>query len=184
MWFFIGFLAFIHLIMFTATAAIDDGISEYEQSGDFPSEDLINQFTMSLMKTKPPPPVAIPQQHHHDKLQFQSNLLKDIQDFIDLIPVPDVRAKIQEFYRNDRDVQQIYDYVNGKEFLSIKKKLLDVREVREFLNYLNGIGLNIKEILHRVDGLMGISKLKPPSNRNTSTSTFSFFFFDHFFDVF
>lgn len=140
----------------STTPILDD---DFDHSGDYPPDEIHHnnpQQQPIYMKIKP----EEKQQHH------SHNLHSDINEFIELIPINDVKKKLLEYYKNDRDVQQIYDYANGKEFLTMKKRLFDVREIKEFQQYLNDIGLNIKEIFHRLDNLLGISKMKPLPNRN------------------
>lgn len=137
---------------------------DFDHSGDYPP-DIINDNNPEqsfVMKIK----IDDQHHHHHHQSNNSNNLQNDINEFIDLIPITEVKKKLLEYYKNDRDVQQIYDYGNGKEFLAMKKRLLDVKEINEFQQYLNDIGLNIKEIFHKLDNLLGISKMKPPSNRN------------------
>lgn len=105
----------------------------------------------------------------------KSNLQSNINEFIELMPTLEVKAKITEYYKNDADVQHIFNYANGKEFWSMKKSLCDVREVKELEAFFTKIGINIKESLHKFDDLLGISKMKqsPHLNRSTNTSNAS-----------
>lgn len=96
------------------------------------------------------------------KLKLQS----DIMEFVELIPGEEVKAKITEYYKNDEDVQHIFNYVSGKDFWSMKKLMFEVRQVKEFEQYFINIGVNFKEILNKLDDLLGLSKLKPQSQLN------------------
>lgn len=105
----------------------------------------------------------------------KSTLQLNINEFIELMPTLEVKAKIAEYYKNDADVQHIFNYANGKEFWSMKKSLCDVREVKELEAFFTKIGINIKETLHKFDDLLGISKMKqsPQLSRGTNTSNAS-----------
>lgn len=102
----------------------------------------------------------------HTQTNRKTNLNDDIIDFIDLIPAVEVKAKLDEYYRNDIDVQHIFEYFNSKEFLEFRKHILDLDDVVDILNYLNANGLNIKTLLKNVDDRLDISKMKPYLNDN------------------
>lgn len=150
----------VYLSNFVATTPIQE---DFDHSGDYPPEENPHEQSI-IMKIKTNE--QHPHHHHQHTSHINNKLQNDINEFIDLIPIAEVKKKLLEYYKNDRDVQLIYDYVNGKEFQAMKKKLLDVREIKEFQQYLNDIGMNIKEIFHKLDNLLGMSKMKPPPNRN------------------
>lgn len=88
------------------------------------------------------------------------SLQMNINEFIELLPVGEVQAKITEYYRNDADVQHIVSFANGKEFWTMKKNLIEVPEVKELETFFQHIGVNIKETLNKFDDLLGISKIR------------------------
>lgn len=154
------FIVLLSVVATTLAAVTTPPTEDFDHSGDYVPEEIVEH--------RHPAYITI-------KFDETGNTLQsNINEFIELIPVTEVKKKLMEYYRNDRDVQQIYDYANGKDFLAMKKRLLDVREIKDFQQYLNAVGLNIKEILHKLDTLLGISKMKPPPNRNACENTFSF----------
>lgn len=96
----------------------------------------------------------------------KSDINRDVNDFIDLIPTTEVRAKLDEYYRNDMDVQHIVEYFNSKEFLEFRKNIFDLHDIVDLLQYLNADGLNVKSIFKKVDDRLDISKMKPYLNEN------------------
>lgn len=88
------------------------------------------------------------------------DLNDDVNDFVDIIPKAEVKAKIEEYYRNDMDVQHIFEYMHGKEFLELRKSLLELSDVKEILQHLNKNGFNVKSILRKLDNRLGVSKIR------------------------
>lgn len=92
--------------------------------------------------------------------QRKADLNDDVNDFVDLIPKLEVKAKIEEYYRNDVDVQHIFEYMHGKEFLELRKNILDLSDVKDAFLYLNKNGLNVKSVIRKLDHRLGISKIR------------------------
>lgn len=140
-------------------------IDEVEQSGDYeapiypvptvPLQPKTTIRTTTTTTTKQPAP-------HRPIDGKKLDLQSDINDFLELIPIDDVKEKLDEYYRNDFDVQHIYDYVTSKEFLELKKHLLDLQDVKEVLQYLNRKGLNVKMLVRKFGHRLGITKMRPP----------------------
>lgn len=92
--------------------------------------------------------------------QRKADLNDDVNDFVDLIPKAEVKAKIEEYYRNDVDVQHIFEYMHGKEFLELRKNILELSDVKDAFQYLNKNGLNVKSVIRKLDHRLGISKMR------------------------
>lgn len=88
------------------------------------------------------------------------DLNDDVNDFVDLIPKAEVKAKIEEYYRNDIDMQHIFEYMHGKEFLELRKSILELSDVKDILQHFNKNGLNVKSILRKLDNRLGVSKIR------------------------
>lgn len=93
----------------------------------------------------------------------QPNLSEDVNDFIEIIPKSEIKAKIEEYYRNDMDTQQIFEFMHGKEFQELRRNVLDLADVKDILQYLNRNGMNVKGIIRKIDNRLGISKIRPTS---------------------
>lgn len=93
-------------------------------------------------------------------LSRRADLNDDVNDFVDLIPKAEIKAKLEEYYRNDIDIQHIFEYMHGKEFLELRKNVLDNSDVKDIFQYLNKNGLNIKSVLRKIDNRLGISKVR------------------------
>lgn len=92
--------------------------------------------------------------------QRKADLNDDVNDFIDLVPKVEIKTKIEEYYRNDIDVQHIFEYMHGKEFLELRKNILELADVKETLQYLNKNGLNVKSLIRKLDHRLGVSKIR------------------------
>lgn len=92
--------------------------------------------------------------------QRKADLNDDVNDFIELVPKAEIKAKIEEYYRNDMDVQHIFEYMHGKEFLELRKNILELPDVKETLQYLNKNGLNAKSLVRKLDHRLGVSKIR------------------------
>lgn len=92
--------------------------------------------------------------------QKKADLNDDVNDFIELVPKAEIKAKIEEYYKNDMDVQHIFEYMHGKEFLELRKNILELTDVKETLQYLNKNGLNVKSVFRKLDHRLGISKIR------------------------
>lgn len=123
-------------------------IENYDMgSGDFSNEDELTQ--QQRVTTQSP-------------INLRRKMQMDINEFIDLIPADEVAGKLVEYYRNDIDVHGAFNYINGKEFAMIAKKVIESREYREVDVLLSEMGVNIKGIRQRLDGLLGFTKLIGP----------------------
>lgn len=104
----------------------------------------------------------------------KADLNDDVNDFVDLIPKAEVKAKFEEYYRNDMDIQHIFEYMHGKEFLELRKNILELSDVKETLQYLNKNGLNVKSVLRKLDNRLGISKIRSTQMLSNSQQHQSF----------
>lgn len=154
------FYRFVFLVLIIQNIETTD----IEHSGDNPDEQLLLSSDLITSKTQfnNEHPKFI---HLENKITVNNLLKNDINDFLGLIPSKEIKEKILEYYRTDKDVQQIYDYMNSKEFKTLRKNILEICEVKDFINYLDIIGLSIKEIYNKIDNLFKFSKSKPSTNK-------------------
>lgn len=183
----IVFAVSLALVNLSAAAKLPDDIGE--QSGDFDvglnpfkaqssglneksnEEDVTKVFVEHQQRQRQQ------QQHHHQQKssistttpqpqpqpkgkQRKADLNDDVNDFVDLIPKVEVKAKIEEYYNNDVDVQHVFEYMHGKEFLELRKNILELSDVKDAFQYLNKNGLNVKSVIRKLDHRLGISKIR------------------------
>lgn len=157
--------------------SVDDDI---EQSGDFglginsrkkldadqyqTQQKVDHQMVMkSFSNQQKQPSIPASQQHSEKPKQKQINLNEDVNDFIEIIPKSEIKAKIEEYYRNDMDTQHIFEFMHSKECQELRRNILDMADVKDILQYLNRNGMNIKGVVRKVDNRLGISKIRPTS---------------------
>lgn len=154
---------------------VDDDI---EQSGDFEpninkkpytdqyqtqekvdDQSIMKSFSNEQKQKQSPTPAR----QAHSKKPKQTNLNEDVNDFIELIPRLEIKAKLEEYYRNDMDAQHIFEFMHSKEFQEMRRTVLEMADVKDVLQYLNRNGMNIKGVVRKVDNRLGISKIRPTS---------------------
>lgn len=106
---------------------------------------------------------STPTSHLDKPKPKQTSLNVDVNDFIELIPKSEIKAKVEEYYRNDMDTQHIFEFMHSKEFQELRRTILDLADVKDILQYLNRNGMNIKGAVRKVDNRLGISKIRPTS---------------------
>lgn len=160
-----------------------------EQSGDFESEinpynaeipdlseksnedDVTKAFTNQRQR-KQQKNINNAQRPQTKAKQRKADLNDDVTDFIELVPKAEIKSKIEEYYRNDMDVQHIFEYMHGKEFLELRKNILEMVDVKETLQYLNKNGLNAKSLIRKLDHRLGVSKIRSAQLTYNSQSQF------------
>lgn len=176
------FAVSLALVNISAAAKLPDDIGE--QSGDFDvginpfkaqspgfneqsnEEDVTKVFVehqqrqRQQQQQKAPLPSTTPQPQQPKGKQRKADLNDDVNDFVDLIPKAEVKAKIEEYYNNDVDVQHVFEYMHGKEFLELRKNILELSDVKDAFQYLNKNGLNVKSVIRKLDHRLGISKMR------------------------
>ncbi|XP_055379785.1 uncharacterized protein LOC129610957 isoform X2 [Condylostylus longicornis] len=93
----------------------------------------------------------------------------DFSDFIALIPADDVRDIFRLYYRKDKEVQRAYAYLNSKDFLELKNKILAITEVNILIKYLRKFGFDIINFLQTITKLVG-DPAQPKLRQNQYTN--------------
>lgn len=185
----IVFAVCLALVNVSAAAKLPEDIGE--QSGDFDvginpfkaqssdlneksdEEDVTKVFVehqqrqRQQQQRKSSTPSTTPPPQQPKGKQRKADLNDDVNDFVDLIPKAEVKAKIEEYFNNDVDVQHVFEYMHGKEFLELRKNILELSDVKDAFQYLNKNGLNVKSVVRKLDHRLGISKIRTtqfPSN--------------------
>lgn len=152
-----------------------------EQSGDFgdlanpilhfdrthmDDQIIMNSFSKLHKQSETPKPAE--QLNLNKPRRKQTNLNEDVNDFIELVPKLEIKAKIEEYYLNDMDTQYIFEFMHKNEFQELRRYALDIADVKDMLQYLNKNGINIKGIVRKVDNRLGISRIRPTNLPYTS----------------
>lgn len=155
-----------------------------EQSGDFGDfsnpvlhsdqthmDDQIIMKSFSKLQKQGETPKPAEQPNLNKPRRNQTNLNEDVNDFIELVPKSEIKAKIKEYYLNDMDTQYIFEFMHKNEFQELRRYALDIPDVKDFLQYLNINGININGIVRKVDNRLGISKIRRTILSNSYTTS-------------
>lgn len=83
---------------------------------------------------------------HHVASTNSGNLQEDFNDFLDLIPIDDIRNLTEYFYANDESMRNSYDYLRNDGTKFAKEALNELPMVRKFTNFLNDTGVNFADL--------------------------------------
>lgn len=100
-----------------------------------------------------------------------NNLRQDINQFILLVPVDEVKYTLVHFYRNDREVQAIYDLLMDKEHKIMRQRIMHNDYVKDVLHYFAGVGFDIKDLLNKMESLLDLEALKSTVQRSKATKS-------------
>ncbi|XP_030375908.1 uncharacterized protein LOC115625130 [Scaptodrosophila lebanonensis] len=83
----------------------------------------------------------------------------DLRDFVALIPVQEVQAITRNYYRHDEEVQRAYAFLSSSNFAILQQRVVELPEVRAFVQYLNSSGLDVVKLALALQGSMGWTSL-------------------------
>lgn len=84
----------------------------------------------------------------------ENTLQKDLCDFIDILPIEDVRNLTKHFYANDKQMRDSYDYLRNEGLKLIDNYLSQMSILTKFIGLLNDTGVNIKELNKKMEKLV------------------------------
>lgn len=84
----------------------------------------------------------------------QSSLHNDLSDFLNLIPIEDIRNLTKYFYANDADMRASYDYLRSEGFQKIVENLSQISILKKFMNFLNDSGVNFAELEKKIEKIV------------------------------
>lgn len=82
------------------------------------------------------------------------NLQKDLSDFLNIIPVDDIRNLTKFFYANDAEMRESYDYLRDDGYKLVVENLSKLTLVKKFTSFLNDTGVNFAELVKRVEKIV------------------------------
>jgi hypothetical protein len=85
----------------------------------------------------------------HIEEQPQHHLQADLDDFIDLIPLDDIRNLTVYYYANDESMRESYDFLNGEGYKIVKEDLFGLHEFKLFNDFFNESGVKIDKLMNR-----------------------------------
>jgi DNA-directed RNA polymerase subunit F len=95
---------------------------------------------------------------HHPRLAHHKisprSLIDDLQDFIDLLPLDDIKAIADEHLQTDGAFAAVVLYLQGPEWTELVDTVGAKPAVQDFIQYLNDAGLPVDDILAWIDNLI------------------------------
>lgn len=92
------------------------------------------------------------EQHHI--ATTNGNLQQDIGDFLDLIPVDDIRNLTKYFYANDESMRNAYEYLRNDGYKFAIHRLRDEPIVQLVAKKLNESGVKLTFMEEKVKGIL------------------------------
>ncbi|XP_035728680.1 uncharacterized protein LOC118444480 [Vespa mandarinia] len=93
-----------------------------------------------------------------------SELKKDLQEFVDLVPVKEIKKLLLEYTTTDAEVMRGAAYAQSEEFKSMVRKVNAMPEYIDLLNYIYRAGVDIYYYVNRILRHIGVDELKPPKS--------------------
>jgi hypothetical protein len=81
-------------------------------------------------------------------------LADDLQDFIDLLPLDDIKAIADEHLQTDGAFAAVVLYLQGPEWTELVETVGAMPAVQDFIQFLNDAGLPVDDILALIDNLI------------------------------
>ncbi|XP_070501312.1 protein G12 [Chironomus tepperi] len=91
---------------------------------------------------------------NHFQNENENSLYKDFCDFIDILPIDDIRNLTKHFYANDEEMRESYDYLRSDGYKLILDRLSQVTILKKFSTFLNDTGVNLKEFEKKIERIV------------------------------
>ncbi|XP_058805216.1 uncharacterized protein LOC131672179 [Phymastichus coffea] len=89
------------------------------------------------------------------------NLKDDLDDFLALIPVKEIKDLFYEYLSNDEDFREALDYIQSDEFKGLVMEVEGSQEVKGFLEFLVASGLDAYNFVNKLNDFLGIDHITP-----------------------
>lgn len=83
-----------------------------------------------------------------------NSLHSDLCDFLNIIPIEDVRNLTKHFYANDAEMRASYDYLRGEGLKKIAESISQISIFKKFMNFLNDSGVNLAELDKKIEKIV------------------------------
>jgi hypothetical protein len=91
---------------------------------------------------------------NHFQNENENTLYKDFCDFIDILPIDEIRNLTKHFYANDEEMRESYDYLRNDGYKLIKDRLSQVAILKKFSGFLNDTGVNLSEFEKKIERIV------------------------------
>lgn len=84
----------------------------------------------------------------------ENTLYRDFCDFVDILPIDEIRNLTKHFYANDEEMRESYDYLRSDGYKLIVDRLSQVTILKKFSSFLNDTGVNLREFEKKIERIV------------------------------
>ncbi|XP_076666939.1 protein G12-like [Andrena cerasifolii] len=88
-------------------------------------------------------------------------LAKELQDFVDLIPLNEVKELVDAYLAEDKDFSLALDFIGSKESKAFIVDLEAIPEYKKLIAYMQNAGVDIYYLIQKVNEALGIKSVGP-----------------------
>ncbi|XP_011863051.1 PREDICTED: uncharacterized protein LOC105559404 [Vollenhovia emeryi] len=93
----------------------------------------------------------------------RGELHKDIQEFLDLMPVEKILEITVQYYTQDTEFQNMIKYLQSEGFKQLVKDVEALPEIKVLMDYIHNAGIDIYKMVNMFNSALGLPPLTPPS---------------------
>jgi len=97
----------------------------------------------------------------------RGELHKDIQEFLDLLPVDQIIQITIQYYTQDAEFQKMVEYFQSEGFKQLVKDVEALPEIKTLMDYIHVAGIDIYQIVNMINEALGLPPLTPPDTFST-----------------
>lgn len=90
----------------------------------------------------------------HVQSEKSGSLQSDLSEFLNIIPVEDIRNLTEYFYANDENMRDSYDYLRTDGYKLVVESISSLTLVKKFSAFLNDTGVNFAELGKRIEKIV------------------------------
>lgn len=90
----------------------------------------------------------------HVQNEASGNLQSDLSEFLNIIPVDDIRNLTEYFYVNDKAMRDAYNYLRTDGYKLVVESISSLTLVKKFTAFLNDTGVNFAELGKRIEKIV------------------------------
>ncbi|XP_053989641.1 uncharacterized protein LOC128882099 [Hylaeus volcanicus] len=88
-------------------------------------------------------------------------LAKELQDFMDLIPIDRIMVILRAYAAQDKEFQTMMKLVDSKETVLYVKEMQAHPAAKKLLNYMQNAGFDVYLVLKKLNAALGIKRIAP-----------------------
>lgn len=93
----------------------------------------------------------------------RGELYKDIQEFLDLMPVEQIFDITIQYYTQDAEFQKMIQYFKSEGFKQLVKDVEALPEIKVLMDYIHNAGIDIYKMVNLMNSALGLPPLTPPN---------------------